>query len=98
MCRGTDSSALKFGYDRPKSISVDINYGLRFNADDLNQWDDFIISLCKELSKRALKSRASGLDLQLKLLVRKKGAGEPLKHGGHGIVDSFSRFFTILHA
>lgn len=47
--------------------------------------------ICKELSNRALRIQALSSHFTLKLLIRRKGAGDPLKHGGFGIVDSITR-------
>jgi DNA repair protein REV1 len=82
---------LKYGFDRPKSISVDVNYGIRFTHQD--QVIEFLLKLSKELSTRAVQAQAKGANLSLKILSRRKGAGEPKKHGGHGIVDSTTRYY-----
>ncbi|CAL8110930.1 unnamed protein product [Orchesella dallaii] len=94
LCKGIDSSDIKAELERPKSISVDVNFGIRFTKDD--DVTNFLINICKELSGRAEKMQAVSSHFSLKLLTRKKGAGEPLKQGGHGIVDSHTRSRSLL--
>lgn len=55
------------------------------------------MKVCKELSSRAEKVQALSKNFTLKLLTRKKGAGEPMKQGGHGIVDSVSRSKNLMN-
>ncbi|ODN00621.1 DNA repair protein REV1, partial [Orchesella cincta] len=94
LCKGVDSSEIKTGLERPKSISVDVNFMIRFTKDD--EVTNFLINICKELSTRAEKMQATSTHFSLKLLIRKKGAGDPLKHGGHGIVDSMTRSRSLM--
>jgi hypothetical protein len=52
---------------------------------------DFVMKLCKELASRADRAQAKANNLSVRILVRRKGAGEPQKHGGHGIVDALTK-------
>ncbi len=90
LCRGIDTQEIKIGFERPKSLSVDVNFGIRFTKED--EVTQFLMKICKELSTRAERIQAVAKNFSLKLLIRKKGAGDPIKPGGHGIVDSITRY------
>ncbi|KAF2436116.1 DNA repair protein [Tothia fuscella] len=73
-----------------KSVSAEVNWGVRFYNQE--QVDEFIESLCGELSRRLIKERVKGRQLSLKLM--RKAADAPLdppKHLGHGKCDSFNK-------
>lgn len=89
MCRGFDSNEIKFDQERPKSVSVDVNFGIRFTQD--SEVTNFLAKICKELETRAERLQALSKHFTLKLLIRKKGAGVPFKLGGHGLVNSTTR-------
>ncbi|XP_035703014.1 DNA repair protein REV1 isoform X2 [Folsomia candida] len=88
-CKAIGPTELKYGFDRPQSISLDVNFGIRFT--NIDQLFAFLMKLCKELSARATRAQATGSQLSIRIMSRKKGAGEPKKQGGHGIVDTISR-------
>jgi DNA repair protein REV1 len=77
-----------------KSVSAEVNWGVRFYNQE--QVDEFIESLCGELSRRLVKERVKGRHLSLKLM--KKAADAPLdppKHLGHGRCDSFNKSVVL---
>ncbi|CAG0881056.1 unnamed protein product [Cyprideis torosa] len=75
-----------------KSISVDVNYGIRFKDGDKAAVRKFLDQLVSELVTRMKEHQvATGL-LALKILVRAEGQPkEPHKYMGCGICDSVSR-------
>lgn len=73
-----------------KSVSVDVNYGIRF--DEISQVDTFLMNLSKELHKRLEKLGLSGSSLTLRLARRALGQPrEPPKYLGMGICDLVSK-------
>ncbi|VDO05507.1 unnamed protein product [Rodentolepis nana] len=104
LCQGMDSADVIL--DRyAKSISAEINYGVR-----LSTWPEvekFVKDLAKELSSRlgkaASESRTGfgmvGKNLAVHLLTRR--ADQPIKTAkylGHGICDSFTRTVSLSKA
>jgi len=51
--------------------------------------------LAKEVHERLTAIEMKGSHIALKLMIRTKGAPEPLKHMGHGICDNVSKSATI---
>ncbi|KAI9564501.1 hypothetical protein GHT06_008240 [Daphnia sinensis] len=96
MCRGEDKRSLKTEHIR-KSISADINYGIRF-ANDQEMYK-FVQELSSEVSKRMEEINVRGRLLTLKLKIRAKDAPiETAKFMGHGVCDSISRSTTLVTA
>ena len=96
-CRGIDdgSSELTFDQER-KSVSSEINYGIRFT--NMSECDNFMTQLAEEVSRRLnqISPDVKARLLTLKLMVR--AASEPqetVKFMGHGICDSFSKSFSF---
>ncbi|XP_046443006.1 DNA repair protein REV1-like isoform X2 [Daphnia pulex] len=96
MCRGEDKRALKTDHVR-KSVSADINYGIRFANDQ--EMHKFVQELSIEVSKRMEEIHVRGKLLTLKLKIRAKDAPvETAKFMGHGVCDSISRSTTLCSA
>ncbi|CAG7819081.1 unnamed protein product [Allacma fusca] len=94
-CRGIDDSSLQFDFERPKSISIDVNYGIRLT--EQSQLEKLLLNIAKALSKRALEAEACGTKLQVTLLTQQKGAPEPKKSGGHGYVDVHNKSGQLIN-
>ena len=92
--RGIDSRELKVTSER-KSVSVDINYGIRFT--DISEAQALIKDLADELAKRAKEAEVAGGNVTLKLKIRKADVPrETWKYLGHGVCDSVSRSTLLL--
>lgn len=92
--RGIDSRVLKVTSER-KSVSVDINYGIRFT--DISEAESLIKNLADELEKRAKDAEVTGGNVTLKMKVRKPDVPhETWKHLGHGMCDNVSRSTLLL--
>ncbi|CAF0732253.1 unnamed protein product [Adineta steineri] len=93
MTRGIDIRTLAKDYS-PKSISIDINYGIRFQTfDELNL---FIKQLATELQKRLQQAKQKGKQLTVKIRVRSVNA--PIvteKFMGCGKTDDSSRLVNL---
>ncbi|KAJ5669478.1 DNA repair protein Rev1 [Penicillium macrosclerotiorum] len=77
-----------------KSVSAEVNWGIRFVNQD--QADDFVRSLCEELSRRLVENLVKGKQLTLKVMRRSMDAPlEPVKHLGHGKCDVFNKSVVI---
>lgn len=87
--RGIDERKLES--DKPrKSVSCDINYGIRFENDD--QAKAFIHQMAEEVSRRLNAINMCGRSLTLKIMKRDPSAPvEPPKFMGHGICETFSK-------
>ncbi|KAG1856657.1 hypothetical protein DFJ58DRAFT_716051 [Suillus subalutaceus] len=87
--RGIDERKLES--DKPrKSVSCDINYGIRFENDD--QAKTFIHQMAEEVSRRLNAINMCGRSLTLKIMKRDPSAPvEPPKFMGHGICETFSK-------
>ena len=73
-----------------KSVSAEINWGVRFENQE--QADEFVGSLCGELSKRLLKEKVKGRQLTMKIMRRAADAPlDPPKHLGHGRCDTYNK-------
>ena len=93
-CRGTDSRELKLSHEK-KSLSVDINFGIRFK--ELSEGEGLLLQLGKELERRAAESSVRGECICLKLKIRKPTASSKTKkYLGHGPCDNVSRSFNLL--
>ncbi|KAJ9648967.1 deoxycytidyl transferase [Coniosporium tulheliwenetii] len=77
-----------------KSVSAEVNWGVRF--ENQAQTDEFIESLCGELSKRLLKEGVKGRQLTMKLMRRAPDAPlDPPKHLGHGKCDTYNKSVVL---
>ncbi|KAG0706469.1 hypothetical protein DFH29DRAFT_798311 [Suillus ampliporus] len=87
--RGIDDRKLES--DRPrKSVSCDINYGIRFENND--QAKAFIYQMAEEVSRRLNAIDMCGRSLTLKIMKRDPSAPvEAPKFMGHGICETFSK-------
>ena len=93
-CRGTDDRQLKLTSER-KSISVDLNYGLRFKSH--SDTEALLDNLTRELERRAVEASVIGGTLTLKLMIRKPDAPtETSKYLGHGRCNNVSRSCHLL--
>jgi len=73
-----------------KSVSADVNWGIRF----INQQEaeDFVRNLSKELERRLLNEGVRGKHLTMKIMRRAADAPlDPPKHLGHGKCDTFNK-------
>ncbi|EDK40568.2 hypothetical protein PGUG_04666 [Meyerozyma guilliermondii ATCC 6260] len=94
--RGIDSTSINIDLTNKeavlgrKSVSVDVNYGIRF--DTVLQLDDFFMRLAKELYKRLISLGICGSQVTLKLAKRAAGAPvNPPKYLGMGRCDFVSK-------
>ena len=73
-----------------KSVSAEVNWGVRFETND--QAEEFVESLCVELSRRLVKERVRGKQMTMKIMRRAADAPlDPPKHLGHGKCDTFNK-------
>lgn len=73
-----------------KSVSAEINWGIRFI--NQQQAEEFVQSLCDELSKRLLEQGVKGKQLTMKIMRKAADAGlDPPKNLGHGKCDTFNK-------
>jgi DNA repair protein REV1 len=93
MSLGIDHKSLVYHHVR-KSVSVEVNYGIRFV--DETQVSNFMEQISKELNKRLVEINKSGKSLTLKLMLRSKEASVVTKKFmGHGEVDRISKSVTL---
>ena len=93
MCRGIDMRTLSKEY-LPKSISIDINYGIRFQTFD--ELTVFIKQLVTELHKRLKQAKQKGKQISVKIRVRAANAPiEPEKFMGCGRTDDSSQLVNL---
>lgn len=73
-----------------KSVSAEINWGIRFV--NQQQAEEFVQSLCDELSRRLLEQIVKGKQLTMKIMRKAADAGlDPPKNLGHGKCDTFNK-------
>ena len=93
-CRGVDDRQLKLAAER-KSISVDLNFGIRFQSQ--SDAESLLRNLSEELEKRAGEAEVVGGTLTLKLMIRRPDAPTKApKYLGHGKCNNVSRSFSLL--
>jgi DNA repair protein REV1 len=93
MSRGIDTRTLAKDYS-PKSISIDVNYGIRFQTFD--ELTLFVKQLANELDKRLKQAKQKGKQLTVKIRVRAANAPiEPEKFMGCGRTDDSSRLVNL---
>lgn len=90
--RGMDETSIEIDTNNPeavlgrKSVSVDVNFGIRF--DTVEELDDFLMRLSRELYQRLVSLGICGSSLTLKLAKRAEGASiNPPKFLGMGHCD-----------
>lgn len=89
-CRGKDNFALDLESVMRKSVSVDVNYGIRFEI--FQQVEEFMTRIAKEVSDRLVKLGYVGSSITLRLAKRLPDAPiAPPKHLGMGKCDIFSK-------
>ncbi|KKY20756.1 putative dna damage repair protein [Phaeomoniella chlamydospora] len=77
-----------------KSVSAEVNWGIRFV--NQAQADEFVYSLCEELSRRLLENSVKGKQLTMKIMKRSADAPlDPPKHLGHGKCDTFNKSILL---
>lgn len=77
-----------------KSVSAEISWGIRFI--NQQQAEEFVYSLCEELSKRLLEQLVKGKQLTMKIMRKAADADlDPLKHLGHGKCDTFNKSVVL---
>lgn len=91
LVRGMDRSDLKFDQaSARKSVSVEVNYGIRF--EEWSKVESFLHELSQETSNRLRNINAKGKSITLKIKVRRQDAPvQTAKFMGHGICDNLSR-------
>ena len=90
--RGIDQTSIEIDANNPeavlgrKSVSVDVNFGIRF--DTVEELDEFLMRLSRELYQRLVSLGICGSSLTLKLAKRAEGARvNPPKFLGMGLCD-----------
>jgi len=93
MSKGIDTRILSKDY-LPKSISIDVNYGIRFQT--FEELILFIKQLVLELHKRLKQAKQKGKQITVKIRVRSSDAPiEPEKFMGCGKTDDSSRLVNL---
>ncbi|XP_062553365.1 DNA repair protein Rev1 [Armigeres subalbatus] len=88
-CRGNDDRPLVYDQVR-KSVSVDVNYGIRFKEEA--EVERFMKQLSEEIHKRLTDIKKRGKVITVKLLVRSPEAPiETAKFMGHGLCDIITK-------
>lgn len=88
FARGIDERDLCWKTQR-KSISVDINYGMRFT--ELSEAESVLQQLAQELHTRAVDAKVEGTSVCLKMKIRKPDSPlETWKYLGHGPCQNVS--------
>ena len=94
FARGIDSRELKLTTER-KSLSADINFGIRFS--DMSEAESLISNLAKEVERRAEEANVLGGTITLKLKIRRPDVpSETRKYLGHGVCNNVTRSCTLL--
>ncbi|KAK7688879.1 hypothetical protein QCA50_007570 [Cerrena zonata] len=87
--RGIDDRKLESDKQR-KSVSCDINYGIRFENNQ--QAEIFVFQLAQEVSKRMKDIDVLGRSLTVKIMIRDQAAPkEAPKFLGHGVCETFTK-------
>jgi DNA repair protein REV1 len=77
-----------------KSVSADVNWGIRFISQE--EAEEFVRNLSKELERRLLNEGVRGKHLTMKIMRRALDAPlDPAKHLGHGKCDTFNKSVTF---
>lgn len=92
-CRGIDDRKVNFNHER-KSVSAEVNYGIRFNDDE--ETETFLKQLSEEVSKRLKDEKRRGRNITFKVMFRAKDAPlETAKYLGHGACDTISKSLAL---
>ncbi|KOB78782.1 putative terminal deoxycytidyl transferase rev1 [Operophtera brumata] len=93
QCRGKDANPLTFETVR-KSVSAEVNYGIRFENND--QCYEFLKQLSAEVSLRMQQFKVIGKCVTLKLMVRAEEAPvETAKFMGHGFCNVINKSTSL---
>ncbi|GAA6022393.1 hypothetical protein JCM11491_001576 [Sporobolomyces phaffii] len=93
--RGIDDSELEVDRAR-KSVSAEVNYGIRFEVGRTDQVDRFVRELATEVARRLRQEGLCARALALKVMVRHPDAPvDTPKLLGHGWVDTHTRQSTL---
>ncbi|CAK1543218.1 unnamed protein product [Leptosia nina] len=93
QCRGRDRNSLTF-YTVRKSVSAEVNYGIRFETND--QCYEFLKQLSQEVHSRMQQFKVLGKCITLKLMVRAENAPlETAKFLGHGFCDTVNKSTSL---
>lgn len=77
-----------------KSVSAEVNYGIRFT--EVDALDTFLRQLCLEVHNRLIEYHTKGKTITLKYMVRAEEAPvETAKFMGHGFCDNISKSITL---
>ncbi|XP_063698219.1 DNA repair protein Rev1 [Culicoides brevitarsis] len=96
FCRGIDTRPLQLEHVR-QTISVDVNYGIRFKTHD--EVETFLHQIAEELHDRMSEINHKGKKLTLKILVRAKDAPiETAKYLGTGLCDPVNKTLLLQEA
>lgn len=77
-----------------KSISCDMNFGIR--ANNFDELEKFMQGLTEELTRRLSQAKIVGAQLTTRLLIRLPDAPiEPEKYGAHGPCDQVSKAVNL---
>ncbi|CCH46613.1 DNA repair protein [Wickerhamomyces ciferrii] len=92
--RGLDNTSIDISKNPQefmrKSVSIDVNWGIRF--DTIEQVDNFLFNLGKEMADRLQNINMCALQMTLKILKRSPDAPiDPPKYLGCGKCDMFSK-------
>ncbi|RPA89231.1 hypothetical protein L873DRAFT_1722792 [Choiromyces venosus 120613-1] len=93
-CRGIDDTLVGEDVSERKTISVDVNYGVRFVTQE--QVDKFVMEVAGLLQRRMEKEGVKAKKLYLQ--VKKRAAGAPMmttKHLGHGPCDTVNKSASL---
>lgn len=90
-CRGIDSRAFtEMAAEKPrKSVGTEVSWGVRLHSEE--ETKRFVNGLCDQVSQRLQEVQGAPHRITIKVMIAQSGAGEPRKHLGHGICDSFSK-------
>ncbi|CAH0400194.1 unnamed protein product [Chilo suppressalis] len=96
QCRGRDSNPLSY-YTIRKSVSAEVNYGIRF--ENIDQCLDFLKQLSMEVHTRMQQFKVLGKCITLKLMVRDEQAPlESAKFLGHGFCNVVNKSTSLANA
>ncbi|KAL1749014.1 hypothetical protein HDZ31DRAFT_28605 [Schizophyllum fasciatum] len=92
--RGIDERRLESD-KRRKSVSAEINYGIRLETDE--EARTFVFRLAREVARRLDQEGVVGRSITLKIMKRDPAAPqEPAKFLGHGPCDVFNKQTTLV--
>ncbi|KHN73850.1 DNA repair protein REV1 [Toxocara canis] len=95
LCRGVDKDREFLEKTVRKSISCDINYGIRFNKE--SEMFNFLNAMAVELEKKLYNAHMAVSTITLKVMIRAADAPmEPEKYMGHGVCDTVTRSAHLL--